>query len=124
MGNGFTEEMVQQAIELIRKNNSATATGISRELQVGYIDAIRILNELDSRGVIKRLHPTSRQFVVVQNDPQTASTKIGPFDIYLADSGWCVQEGDQIIKAGIPTLEGAVNVAEYFIGKEGKDGNE
>ena len=120
MGNRFTEGMVQKATEHVRKANSATATGIGRALGIGYSDSAAMLKELEDQGVVVRSFPGSREFIVVPGGELSSSVEIGPFTILLAPNGWCVREGDQIVKYGIPTLEGAVNVAEFLIGKEGK----
>jgi S-DNA-T family DNA segregation ATPase FtsK/SpoIIIE len=45
-------EDVEQAIDIIRQTRLATVTCLQRRLRIGYVRAARIMDELESRGII------------------------------------------------------------------------
>lgn len=44
--------MIEQAIEVIRETRKASATLLQRRLNLGFARAARIMDELESRGVV------------------------------------------------------------------------
>ena len=46
------EELVEQAIEVIRQTNRASVSILQRRLRIGYTRAARIMDLLEDRGVV------------------------------------------------------------------------
>jgi tetratricopeptide (TPR) repeat protein len=51
-GNDEDEELIQQCIEVIRSEQKASVSLLQRRLRLGYTRAARIMDELESRGVV------------------------------------------------------------------------
>lgn len=52
MDNGGDEEIVEQAMEVIRQTKRASTSSLQRRLRIGYTRAARIMDLLEERGVI------------------------------------------------------------------------
>jgi S-DNA-T family DNA segregation ATPase FtsK/SpoIIIE len=46
------DDLVDQAIELVKKSRKASASLLQRRLRIGYPRAARLLDELEERGVV------------------------------------------------------------------------
>ncbi|NQU10622.1 DNA translocase FtsK, partial [bacterium] len=46
------EELVEQALEVIRQNNRASVSSLQRRLRIGYTRAARIMDLLEERGIV------------------------------------------------------------------------
>jgi S-DNA-T family DNA segregation ATPase FtsK/SpoIIIE len=51
-GCGEDEELIQQCIEVIRSEQKASVSLMQRRLRLGYTRAARIMDELESRGIV------------------------------------------------------------------------
>jgi DNA segregation ATPase FtsK/SpoIIIE, S-DNA-T family len=51
-GSGEDEELIQQCIEVIRSEQKASVSLMQRRLRLGYTRAARIMDELESRGIV------------------------------------------------------------------------
>ncbi len=52
MGDEEDEELVEQAIEVIRQSNRASVSSLQRRLRIGYTRAARVMDTLEERGVV------------------------------------------------------------------------
>ncbi len=52
MGDDEDEELVEQAIEVIRQSNRASVSSLQRRLRIGYTRAARVMDVLEERGVV------------------------------------------------------------------------
>ncbi|VGO14902.1 DNA translocase SpoIIIE [Pontiella desulfatans] len=52
MDNGGDDEIVEQAIEVIRQTKRASTSSLQRRLRIGYTRAARVMDLLEERGVI------------------------------------------------------------------------
>ena len=51
-GDDEDEELVEQAIEVIRQSNRASVSSLQRRLRIGYTRAARVMDVLEERGVV------------------------------------------------------------------------
>ena len=52
MDNGVDDELVQQAIAIIKESRRATTSFLQRRLRIGYTRAARIMEVLEQRGIV------------------------------------------------------------------------
>ena len=52
MDSGADEEVVEQALEVIRQTKRASTSSLQRRLRIGYTRAARVMDLLEERGII------------------------------------------------------------------------
>ena len=52
MDNGGDDEIVEQAMEVIRQTKRASTSSLQRRLRIGYTRAARVMDLLEERGII------------------------------------------------------------------------
>ena len=52
MDSGEDDEIVEQAIEVIRQTKRASTSSLQRRLRIGYTRAARVMDLLEERGII------------------------------------------------------------------------
>jgi S-DNA-T family DNA segregation ATPase FtsK/SpoIIIE len=73
------DEIIEQAVELVRSMGSASASMLQRRLRIGYPRAARLMDELEDLGVIGRPQSGGRtREVLIDKDED-------PFDQLIAD---------------------------------------
>jgi S-DNA-T family DNA segregation ATPase FtsK/SpoIIIE len=77
---GDRDEVLEQAIELVRQRGEASASLLQRGLRIGYPRAARLMDELEELGVIGRAQSGGRTREVLisdDEDPLSAETESG-----------------------------------------------
>ncbi len=64
------DELLDQAIELVRKNGRASASLLQRRLRIGYPRAARLIDQLEDEGVIGPSEEGSRYRQVSESEPE------------------------------------------------------
>ena len=70
------DEILEQAIELVRRRGEASTSLLQRNLRVGYPRAARLMDELEAMGVVGRAQKGGRTREVLigeDDDPHTLS---------------------------------------------------
>jgi S-DNA-T family DNA segregation ATPase FtsK/SpoIIIE len=68
------DELLSEAIELVKKHNRASASFLQRKLRIGYPRASRIIDQLEERGIIGPLGDDGRsREVLVSITDETSS---------------------------------------------------
>ena len=62
-------ELIEDAIEAVRKSQRASATLLQRKLRVGYARAARILDALEERGIVGPAEGSKPREVLIGDDP-------------------------------------------------------
>ena len=62
------DEMYDEAESLVRESGKATASLIQRRLSIGYARAARILDQLESQGVVGPAHGSKPRDVVSKSE--------------------------------------------------------
>ena len=52
MDSGEDDEIVEQAIEVIRQTKRASTSSLQRRLRIGYTRAARVMDLLEERGIV------------------------------------------------------------------------
>jgi S-DNA-T family DNA segregation ATPase FtsK/SpoIIIE len=76
MEGSEADELLEEAIELVKKHNHASASFLQRKLHVGYPRASRIMDQLEERGIISPLQDDgrSREVLISTIDELTTSS--------------------------------------------------
>jgi S-DNA-T family DNA segregation ATPase FtsK/SpoIIIE len=76
MEESEADELLEEAIELVKKHNHASASFLQRKLRVGYPRASRIMDQLEERGIISPLQDDgrSREVLISTTDELTTSS--------------------------------------------------
>ena len=62
--DGGDDEMIEQALEVIRQTKRASTSSLQRRLRIGYTRAARIMDLLEERGVmVLRMEPVQEKFL-------------------------------------------------------------
>ena len=76
------DELLKEAIEIVKEYNRASVSFLQRKLHIGYPRAARIIDQLDERGIIGPLEDDTRSREVLISQPDELSTE----DLELVDS--------------------------------------
>ena len=70
------DELLKEAIELVKKHNRASASFLQRKLHIGYPRAARIIDQLEERGIVGPLKDDgrSREVLISTTDELTTSS--------------------------------------------------
>ena len=74
---GVSEEMIQQAISIIRMENKATVSLLQRRMNIGYSKAARLIDALEERGVIGPYNGSAPREVLPFDVPDEEETDNG-----------------------------------------------
>lgn len=66
---GVSEEMIQQAISIIRMENKASVSLLQRRMNIGYSKAARLIDALEERGVIGPYNGSAPREVLPFDEP-------------------------------------------------------
>ena len=69
------DELLGEAIELVKKHNRASTSFLQRKLRIGYPRASRIIDQLEERGIISPLKDDGRTREVLISIPDELSTE-------------------------------------------------
>ncbi len=64
-GSNSVDELYDQAVALVAKEQKASTSFVQRYLQIGYNRAARIIEEMERQGVISKASPTGKRDVLV-----------------------------------------------------------
>ncbi len=70
------DELLAEAIELVKQHNHASASFLQRKLHVGYPRASRIIDQLEERGIISPLKDDGRSRDVLISTPDDTSPDV------------------------------------------------
>jgi S-DNA-T family DNA segregation ATPase FtsK/SpoIIIE len=76
------DELLKEAIEIVKEYNRASVSFLQRKLHIGYPRAARIIDQLEERGIIGPLEDDTRSREVLISQPDELSTE----DLELVDS--------------------------------------
>ncbi len=66
------EDLIQQCIEAIRSEQTASVSFLQRRMRMGYTRAARIMDELEFRGIVGPLRKNSNLRDITRHKPQTS----------------------------------------------------
>ena len=69
------DELLEEAIEIVKRYNRASASFLQRKLRVGYPRAARIMDQLEERGIVGPLKDDGRSREVLISAPDELSTE-------------------------------------------------
>jgi len=69
------DELLGEAIEIVKRYNHASTSFIQRKLRVGYPRAARIMDQLEARGIVSSLKDDGRSREVLISTPDELSTE-------------------------------------------------
>ncbi len=69
------DEILGEAIELVKKHNRASTSFLQRKLRIGYPRASRIMDQLEERGIVSPLKDDGRSREVLVSIPDEVSTE-------------------------------------------------
>ena len=69
------DEILGEAIELVKKHNRASTSFLQRKLRIGYPRASRIMDQLEERGIVSPLKDDGRSREVLISIPDEVSTE-------------------------------------------------
>jgi len=69
------DELLEEAIEIVKRYNRASASFLQRKLRVGYPRAARIMDQLEERRVVGPLKDDGRSREVLISAPDELSTE-------------------------------------------------
>ncbi len=75
MEKGKADELLGEAIELVKKHHRASASFLQRKLHIGYPRASRIIDQLEEQGIIGPLKDDRRSREVLISTPDEVSTE-------------------------------------------------
>jgi S-DNA-T family DNA segregation ATPase FtsK/SpoIIIE len=64
------DDVLQQAIELVKKSGHASASMLQRRLRIGYPRAARLMDELEELGLVGRAQSGGRTREVLRGEAQ------------------------------------------------------
>ena len=67
------DELLEEAIELVKRHNRASASFLQRKLRIGYPRAARIIDQLEERGIVSPLQDDGRSREVLVSIPDEVS---------------------------------------------------
>jgi S-DNA-T family DNA segregation ATPase FtsK/SpoIIIE len=67
-GEAGADPLLRQAIEIVRRNDKASASLLQRRLRVGYARAARILDQMEDRGIVGPADGSRFREVLVTSD--------------------------------------------------------
>ena len=72
----FIEANYERAVEVIRTVNRASVATLQRNMGIGYMNAVRLIDELERRGVIGPKRPgwPTREILIEQNDAKVVES--------------------------------------------------
>ena len=65
--NDEDEELVSKSIDLIKSTNKASTSFLQRNFQIGYNKAARIMEALESRGVVSPPNHNGKRDILINN---------------------------------------------------------
>ena len=82
------DELLEEAIEIVKRYNRASASFLQRKLRIGYPRAARIIDQLEERGIIGPLEDDgrSREVLISTTDETPASGSV-EFTVEASDFG-------------------------------------
>lgn len=70
-----SDELLEEAIKLVKKHNRASTSFLQRKLRIGYPRASRIIDQLEERGIVSPLKDDGRSREVLISIPDEVSTE-------------------------------------------------
>ena len=70
------DDLLEEAIELVKKHHHASTSFLQRKLRVGYPRAARIMDQLEERGIVSPLKDDGRSREVLISAPDQTSPEI------------------------------------------------
>ena len=61
---GNKDELYQQALEIIRSEGKASTSFLQRKLQIGYNRAARIIDTMESEGIVSKANHVGKRDIV------------------------------------------------------------
>lgn len=66
-GSNAVDELYDQAVAIVAREGKVSTSFIQRHLQIGYNRAARIVEEMESQGIISKASPTGKREILVQD---------------------------------------------------------
>jgi len=70
MIGGDSDDLIEKAIALIRKEGKASTSWLQRKLHIGFPRAARLMDELEARGIVGPQEGGGREREIITNDEE------------------------------------------------------
>ena len=70
------DELLEEAIEMVKRYHRASASFLQRKLRIGYPRAARIIDQLEERGIVSPLKDDGRSREVLVSVPDDTSAEL------------------------------------------------